>query len=454
MHLSIYLFIVYLVYPFIYDLILYHTPMLFGTLPYINVCMSVSCLSLVSTVQPRLQAQRSHQRHRDHLSAARQGPRSDATWDGCSWAADVWAPVSTIISTARFPISHLEQVGSIGWRAMQPTNLLCYHWRLCNLGDSEILCCKESPHAKAHHWCPLPSLVEPTVLKICQAYLSYPSYYLSNASLVSWSWTWKRKTIGKRRRRWKCEAVLRRAAWTCCLDGLGSNRNFMAGELCSANPCIEGSLEVKLLTINMDRWKSRDGKSQRRERKKKEDQRRERQQKEDQGAPKRRKVAKHRVVPMFWGSGGSKRRLAKVAGAEPSGQMRDEELHPIVVGAKLWKTQQVRSTFGSWDVAKVHTVWKSKVKMSKHTTFGALLKIQILKNCTPLRCEAHLEVKMAKTHHVRSTFGSSDVEKVDAGLARSTLGSQNVKNTAGSEHFWKLRCWKSARRCGAKHISK
>ena len=121
------LIIVYLVYLFIYDLIFYHTPMLFGTLPYINVCMSVSCLSLVSTVQPRLQAQRSHQRHRDHLSAARQGPRSDATWDGCSWAADVWAPVSTIISTARFPISHLEQVGSIGWRAMQPTSLLCYH---------------------------------------------------------------------------------------------------------------------------------------------------------------------------------------------------------------------------------------------------------------------------------------------------------------------------------------
>ena len=29
-----------------------------------------------------------------------------------------------------------------------------------------------------------------------------------------------------------------------------------------------------------------------------------------------------------------------------------------------------------------------------------------------------------------------------------------AENTAGSEHFWKLRCWKSARRCGAKHMSK
>ena len=39
-------------------------------------------------------------------------------------------------------------------------------------------------------------------------------------------------------------------------------------------------------------------------------------------------------------------------------------------------------------------------------------------------------------------------------MAGSTFRSQNVKNTRGSDHFWKLRCRKSARRCGAKHISK
>ena len=38
--------------------------------------------------------------------------------------------------------------------------------------------------------------------------------------------------------------------------------------------------------------------------------------------------------------------------------------------------------------------------------------------------------------------------------ARSTCRSQNVQSTPGSDHFWKLRCRKSARRCGAKHISK
>ena len=38
-------------------------------------------------------------------------------------------------------------------------------------------------------------------------------------------------------------------------------------------------------------------------------------------------------------------------------------------------------------------------------------------------------------------------------MPRSTFRSQNVESTSRSEHFWKLRCRKSARRCGAKHIS-
>ena len=77
-----------------------------------------------------------------------------------------------------------------------------------------------------------------------------------------------------------------------------------------------------------------------------------------------------------------------------------------------------------------------------------------MKNCTPLWREAHFEVKMLKTPGVRTIFGCSDVEKVHAVVARSTFPSQNVQNTPFSDHFWKLRCRKSARRCGAKHISK
>ena len=61
---------------------------------------------------------------------------------------------------------------------------------------------------------------------------------------------------------------------------------------------------------------------------------------------------------------------------------------------------------------------------------------------------------MLKTHQARTIFGSSDVEKVHAVLARSTFPSQNAQDTPGADHFWKLRCRKSARHCGAKHISK
>ena len=51
-----------------------------------------------------------------------------------------------------------------------------------------------------------------------------------------------------------------------------------------------------------------------------------------------RKVGKLRFIAFFqWfcGSGGSKSRLAKAAGAEPSGQMRDEKLHAVVARSTL-----------------------------------------------------------------------------------------------------------------------
>ena len=77
-----------------------------------------------------------------------------------------------------------------------------------------------------------------------------------------------------------------------------------------------------------------------------------------------------------------------------------------------------------------------------------------MKNCTPLWREAHLEVICVKNWGVRTTFGSWDVEKVHAVVARSTFRSQNVQNTPWSDHFWRFWCRKSARHCGAKHISK
>jgi len=68
--------------------------------------------------------------------------------------------------------------------------------------------------------------------------------------------------------------------------------------------------------------KSRDGKSQREEKSRREKIRRERVRRKKMQM--REKVGKPRntvFFPMICGSGGSKSRLAKAAGAEPSGQM-------------------------------------------------------------------------------------------------------------------------------------
>ena len=139
--------------------------------------------------------------------------------------------------------------------------------------------------------------------------------------------------------------------------------------------------------------KSRDGKSQRREEKKKEDQERESLRRKKIQV--REKVRKSRNIVFFrfsndlWlggsksrlanGSERLKNRLAKAAGAEPSGQMRDEK-------ARRCGTTQI-----------------------------------------------------SKTPQLRSTFGGLHDEKVQAIVARSTFRSQNVQSTPFSDHFWKLR---------------
>ena len=94
--------------------------------------------------------------------------------------------------------------------------------------------------------------------------------------------------------------------------------------------------------MEKQRWEESEKRREekRREEKNKEDQRRESQKKEDAGARKGRKVA------MICGSGGSKSRLAKAAGAEPSGQMRDEKLHAVVARSTC-RSQNVQNTSAS-----------------------------------------------------------------------------------------------------------
>ena len=166
-----------------------------------------------------------------------------------------------------------------------------------------------------------------------------------------------------------------------------------------------------------------------REEKKKEDQSRESQKKEDPGA--RKKVGKSRniVFPMICGSGWSRVGSLKrrVRSQLARWEMKNCTLlwREARAQVKMHETHQVWSTFWSWDVEKVHALWRKahfQVKMYKthqvRSTFGSWDV-----KCAPLWRDAHFQVKTYKTLHVRSTFGSSDIEK-------------------------------SARPCGAKHVSK
>ena len=77
----------------------------------------------------------------------------------------------------------------------------------------------------------------------------------------------------------------------------------------------------------------------------------------------REKVGKSRntvVFPMICGSGGSKSRLAKAAGAEPAGHRSDEKLHAVVVRS-TFPSQNVQNTSASdhfWKLRcrKMHAV--------------------------------------------------------------------------------------------------
>ena len=67
----------------------------------------------------------------------------------------------------------------------------------------------------------------------------------------------------------------------------------------------------------------------------------------------------------------------------------------------------------------------------KQTWNKYMYKVEMSKKCTALWREAHLEVKMYKAHHARTTFGSRGVEKMHAVVARSTFKTENFKKHQG-----------------------
>ena len=94
--------------------------------------------------------------------------------------------------------------------------------------------------------------------------------------------------------------------------------------------------------------KSRAGKRHREEK----DPKRKSKRTENIDARKGRKVAKPCVCLMICGSGGSKSRVAKAAGAEPARQRRDEKLH-AVVSRTTYPNQNIQNSSVSDDFWKL-----------------------------------------------------------------------------------------------------
>ena len=101
---------------------------------------------------------------------------------------------------------------------------------------------------------------------------------------------------------------------------------------------------------------------------------------------------------------------------------------------KMYKTHHVRTIFGGSrcrkSVRRCGAKHISKSKCTKHTMYGPFLEVQMSKKCTPLWREAHFEVKMYKAHHVRTIFGGSDVASLRfASLHHTTLHSTTLHDT-------------------------
>ena len=163
--------------------------------------------------------------------------------------------------------------------------------------------------------------------------------------------------------------------------------------------------------MEKQRWEE----SRRRRKEVRRSEKRKREKKEDAGARKGRKVAIHCVFLQWFVAqegpkvGSQKRRVRsqREAHFKANGQNTSASDH-------FWKLRCRKSA------RRCGAKHISKSKCTKHTMFGPLLEVEMPKKCS----------------------------------AQTTFPRQNAQSTQGSDHFWQLRCRKSARLCGAKHVSK
>ena len=103
----------------------------------------------------------------------------------------------------------------------------------------------------------------------------------------------------------------------------------------------------------------------------------------------------------------------------------------------MYKTHHIRSTFGNWDVEKVHAVVARSTFRSQKmcetsqrwTPFG---KYDVEKvHAIVARSKAHFQFRIHKTHHSRTTFGNFDVQKVFVVVAQMHILKSKILKING-----------------------
>ena len=145
-------------------------------------------------------------------------------------------------------------------------------------------------------------------------------------------------------------------------------------------------------------------------------------------------VAKCCVLSIIRVSDQSTSRPVKAAGAEASGQRRNQKLHAAVAKSafpspNVKKNDGVGPLFWSCNVEKLHVAVAgstlSHENIKKNEGLEALSEVLMSQNYTPLWRKAHFHMKMLKKGGSGSAFWNSAVAKLHAAVARSTFSSQN-----------------------------
>ena len=107
----------------------------------------------------------------------------------------------------------------------------------------------------------------------------------------------------------------------------------------------------------------------------------------------------------------------------------------------MYKTRQLRSTFWSSDVEKMHAAVAKHAFASENVKKtagpGALFEVQMSQKCTPLWRNVHFEAKMYKTRQLRTTFQTSDAPKIGRRCGeKQFLKSKCTKHVSSGQFFW------------------